>query len=82
MSEKQKIYLTYPKTKVSEPLICQMYDKYKVTFNIRQASVNDEMGLMAVELSAGTRDQIDNAIAFFRDNGVTVEPIEMNVISG
>lgn len=82
MSLMQRVYLTYPKAKVPEPIICQMYDQLKVQFNIRQASVNDEMGLMALELSAPTQDKIDAAIAFFKAKGLKVEPIEMDVISG
>lgn len=78
----QKIYLTFPKKQVTEPVICNMYDKLRVRFNIRSASVNDHVGIMAVELEADTRDKINQAIAFFREAGLTVDPIEMDVISG
>jgi hypothetical protein len=37
------------------------------------------MGLVAVEFE-GTNDQIERAIAWLRATGVTVEPIEKNVI--
>jgi hypothetical protein len=37
------------------------------------------MGLVAVEFE-GTRDQIERAIVWLRSTGVTVEPIEKNVI--
>lgn len=67
---------------MTEPVICKMYDAVKVRFNIRSASVNDYVGIMAVELEADSRDKINEAIAFFRDNGLTVDPIEMDVISG
>ncbi len=78
----QKIYLTFPKKQVTEPVICNMYDKLRVRFNIRSASVNDHVGIMAVELEADTRDKINQAISFFRESGLTVDPIEMDVISG
>jgi hypothetical protein len=48
-------------------------------FNIRGASVSEEMGLVAVEFE-GTRDQIERALVWLRASGVTVEPIEKNVI--
>jgi len=82
MSIKQKIYLTFPKEKVTEPIICHMYDKFKVQFNIRTASVNDYVGIMAIEFEADSQEKIDEVIAFFRDNGLTAEPIELDVITG
>lgn len=76
---KRKVYLTFPTAQVKEAIICDMYDKYKVRFNIRSASVNEQVGLMAVELE-GPEDKIVEAIKFFRSRGLNVEPIEMNVI--
>ncbi|HBF12677.1 MAG TPA: FeS-binding protein [Deltaproteobacteria bacterium] len=77
----RKVYLTFPSAQVKEAIICDMYDKYKVRFNIRSASVNEQVGLMAVELE-GPEDQIVESIKFFKSRGLTVEPIEMNVIEG
>ena len=48
-------------------------------FNIRGASVSEEMGLVAVEFE-GSSEQIERALAWLRQSGVTVEPIEKNVI--
>lgn len=76
---KRKVYLTFPTAQVKEAIICDMYDTYKVRFNIRSASVNEQVGLMAVELE-GPEDKIVEAIKFFRSRGLNVEPIEMNVI--
>ncbi len=78
---KKKVYLTFPTDKVTDAIICDMYDKYHVRFNIRSASVNDLIGLIAVELE-GTEEKINQAIEYFRSRGLTVEPIEMNVIAG
>ncbi len=74
-----KLYLTYPKKLVREPLIYQMSRKFDLVFNVRQASVSEEIGIIALELD-GPEDVIDAAIAWFRAQGVTVEPIEKNVI--
>jgi hypothetical protein len=53
--------------------------KFDLVFNIRGASVSEDMGLVAVEFE-GTNDQIERAITWLRATGVTVEPIEKNVI--
>ncbi len=82
MGIKRKVYLTFPAQQVTEGIICDMYDKYKVRFNIRTASVNDHMGLMAVELEHDDAKTIGEALEFFKSRGLKVEPIEMDVISG
>lgn len=80
-SVKRKVYLTFPTDKVTDAIICDMYDKFHVRFNIRSASVNDSVGLIALELES-TEEKIQQAIEYFRSRGLTVEPIEMNVIAG
>lgn len=80
-SIKRKVYLTFPAAQVKEAVICDMYDKFKVRFNIGNASVNEQVGLMAVELE-GPKDKVEGAIVYFRERGLKVEPIEMSVIEG
>ena len=74
-----KFYMTYPKKLVREPLIYWVSRKFDVITNIRSASVSEEIGIIALELD-GTPDAIEAAVAWFREQGVTVEPIEKNVI--
>jgi ABC-type methionine transport system ATPase subunit len=76
---REKFYLTYPKKLVKEPLIYWVAKKFDLVFNIRSASVSEEIGIIALELD-GTAAEIDRAVAWFREQGVTVEPIEKNVI--
>ena len=74
-----KFYLTYPKKLVKEPLIYQMTRKFDLVFNVRSASVSEEIGIIALELD-GRPEEIEAAVDWFRSLGVTVEPIEKNVI--
>jgi ABC-type methionine transport system ATPase subunit len=74
-----KFYMTYPKKLVREPLIYWVSRKFDVITNIRSASVSEEIGIIALELD-GTPDEIERAVEWFREQGVTVEPIEKNVI--
>jgi ABC-type methionine transport system ATPase subunit len=74
-----KLYLTYPKALVREPLLYQMSREFDLVFNVRSASVSEEIGIVAVELD-GTEAEIARAIEWFRARGVIVEPIEKNVI--
>lgn len=76
---KEKFYLTYPPALIKQPLIYLLIKKFDVIPNIRGANVSDEMGLLAIEIE-GVQSEIDQAITWLREQGVTVEPIEKNVI--
>lgn len=76
---KKRIYLTYPKDQVKEPLIYEVGRLYKVKTNIRQATVSETIGLVALELDGDPGD-IDKAIEYFTEKGVKVEPIELDII--
>jgi L-aspartate semialdehyde sulfurtransferase ferredoxin len=78
---RKRIYLTFPAQLVREPLVCRMYAALGVEFNLRTASVTDEIGIIGLEL-LGEADRIEAAIAFFRERGVRVEPIELDVVAG
>lgn len=75
----ERIYLTYPTRLVREPLIYELGVQFALRTNIRGANVSDTMGLVALELE-GTREEIARGVAWLRARGVTVEPIEKNVI--
>jgi L-aspartate semialdehyde sulfurtransferase ferredoxin len=75
----ERYYLSYPRTLIKEPILYQLVKKFDLVFNIRGASVSEEMGLVAVEFE-GSNDQIERALTWLRSTGVTVEPIEKNVI--
>ena len=79
----KRCWFTFPtRNQVEQPIIWQMSQKYPgVSFDIRQASVQNEIGIMAVLLS-GEEDEVNGAIDFLRSRGVTVEPIEKSVVEG
>lgn len=76
---KKRYYLTYPKELVKEPLLYNVGQKFKVVTNIRQATVSDTIGLVALELE-GTESEVEKAVKFLTDKGVKVEPIELDII--
>ena len=79
----RRCWFTVPtRTQVEQPIIWQMSRKFPdVSFDIRQASVQNEIGIMAVLLQ-GKKDEVLAAIEFMRSKGVTVEPIEKSVVEG
>jgi len=76
---KEKFYLTYPPALIKQPLIYLLIKKFDIIPDIRGANVSDEMGLLAIEFE-GAQSEIDRAVAWLREQGVTVEPIEKNII--
>jgi hypothetical protein len=82
-SYSKRCWFTFPtRNQVEQPIIWQMSQKFPdVSFDIRQASVQNEIGIMAVLLS-GEELQVKSAIEFLRSKGVMVEPIEGSVVEG
>ncbi len=48
--QQTRLWLMYPPRLIQQPLIWQLTHKFPVIANIRQASVNDEIGVVCLEL--------------------------------
>ena len=81
MEDKQRLWLMFPTRLITQPVIWEISQKFKVVTNIRQASVTDEIGLVSLSLS-GERDEIKNTIIWLEELGVKVEPVEIQTIEG
>lgn len=83
MAYSKRCWFTFPsKNQVEQPIIWEMSQKFPdVMFDIRQASVQHEIGIMAVLLT-GEPQRVAAAMEFLRSRGVTVEPIEKSVVEG
>ena len=79
----RRCWFTFPsRSEVEQPIIWQMSRKFPdMSFDIRQASIQNEIGIMAVLLT-GSEADVKAAIEFVRSKGVTVEPIEKSVVEG
>ena len=76
---KEKFYLTYPPSLIKEPVLYLLVKKFAIVTNIRGANVSNDMGLLALEIE-GAQEEIDRAVEWLHGQGITVEPIEKNVI--
>lgn len=77
--QKTRLWLMYPGKLITTPVIWELGQKFKVVTNVRQASVTDEIGIVCLEMD-GERGVIKDAIKWLEKLGVSVEPIEINVI--
>jgi len=72
----RKVWLTFEGGRQNEPCLWKMVRKFpEVMFDIRQASVQKDIGIMAV-LFTGAETQIEAALAYLVELGVKVDPVE------
>jgi ABC-type methionine transport system ATPase subunit len=76
---RERVYLTFPKDLIKEPVLSLLAKQFDVIFNIRSSTVNAEMGLVALEIDA-METEVTKAIGWLKGKGVIIEPIEKNVI--
>ena len=66
---------------VTQPVVYEVGKRFNLVTKIRQASVNDEIGLVSIEID-GEHSEIEKAIAWLEEIGVKVEPVEIYTIEG
>ena len=72
----RRCWLTFEGGRQNEPCLWRMTRKYpEVSFDIRQASVQKDIGIMAV-LFEGVAGEIQAALDFLVEQGVKVDPVE------
>jgi len=76
-----RVYLTFDESTVREPIIWKLAKEFDVVTNIRTAEVKDSMGLVGLEID-GEDDVVEAATKWLVAQGVTVAPIEQDVIEG
>ncbi len=73
-----RLQLIYPEEMIREPILCMVCKNFDVVLNIRTAKVTHDTGILTVEID-GDSDEIEKAIKFIEEKGVTVQPIEGQV---
>ena len=78
-AQKTRLWLMYPPRLITDPVIWKLARRFDVVTNVRQASVTDEIGIVCLELE-GPRSAIKTAVRWLERQGISVEPVEINVI--
>ncbi len=78
-SLKRRVTLTFPPKLIKEPVIYNIGHRFKVVTNIRSANVSENVGWVTLEID-GEEGEYLNALDYLNEMGVTVEPVEKNVI--
>jgi len=73
----KRIKLTFPQELIKEPVIFTMAKKFEVMPTIRRAKVMENVGEVVLELE-GSDTGLEQGIAYLKERGVKVEPVEEN----
>ncbi|MEM1028079.1 MAG: NIL domain-containing protein [Planctomycetota bacterium] len=73
----RKCWLTFEGGCQDQPVLWQLSQEFPtVQFDVRQASVSQKIGIMALQFTADSQDDLDAAVKFLEDKGVRVDPVE------
>ena len=70
----RKVYCTFPKQLIKEPLLYNLGKNFNVIPNIRGASITDEVGLVYLELE-GDESEIQKAVEYLREREVQINDV-------
>jgi len=76
---KIRVYLTFPSELVQEPIIYLLGKNFEIITNIRRADVTPNWGWVALELE-GKEESLNKGVAWLREKGVKVDPIDRDVV--
>ncbi len=78
-SLKRRVTLTFPPKLIKEPVIYNIGHQYRLVTNIRSANVSENVGWVTLEID-GEEEEYLKVLDYLNKIGVTVEPVERNII--
>lgn len=76
---RRRVTLTFPPKLIKEPVIYNIGHRFKVVTNIRSANVSENVGWVTLEID-GEEEEYFKALNYLNEIGVTVEPVERDII--
>jgi ABC-type methionine transport system ATPase subunit len=76
---RMRVRLTFPTELIQQPIVYHLVKDFAIVPNIRRADVRADHGWMVLELE-GPHDKLEQGVAWLRKQGVTVDPIERDVV--
>lgn len=74
-----RVRLTFPPSLIQEPILYRLVKDFDIMINIRRADVKADYGWVALELDADEAT-LERGVAWLKERGVQVDPIERDVI--
>jgi ABC-type methionine transport system ATPase subunit len=76
---RMRVRLTFPADLVQEPILYRLVKDFDVLINIRRADVKADHGWVMLEMEAA-EETLARGVAWLKQRGVQVDPIERDVI--
>jgi molybdopterin synthase sulfur carrier subunit len=76
---RRRVTLTFPPKLIKEPVIYNIGHRFRVVTNIRSANVLENAGWVTLEID-GEEDEYLKALHYLNEMGVSVEPVERDII--
>jgi len=74
-----RVRLTFPASLIQEPILYRLVKDFDILINIRRADVKADHGWVALEMEAD-QETLERGVAWLKQRGVQVDPIERDVI--
>jgi hypothetical protein len=74
-----RVRLTFPASLVQEPILYRLVKDFDILINIRRADVKVDHGWVVLEMEAA-QETLERGVAWLKQHGVHVDPIERDVI--
>ena len=76
---KRAVTLVFPQHLIKEPVIYRMAKQFDIVPNIRRAKVTETVGEVVLLLE-GDEERLEEGIAYLTSQGVSVQPVEGDII--
>ena len=76
---RMRVRLTFPTELIQQPIVYHLVKDFGIVPNIRRADVRADHGWMVLELEAA-QDTLEEGVSWLRRQGITVDPIERDVV--
>ena len=76
---KQRARFTFPTGLITEPVIYDLGQNFRVVTNIRRADVREDVGWVILELE-GDDEEIERGLEWVSSLGVRVDPVSGDVV--
>ena len=74
-----RVKFTYPTEQIKQPIIHSVSIDFNLVSNVRRAEVTEKVGWVVLELDGKQKD-IDAGLAWVKDQGVRVDPVEGDIV--
>jgi hypothetical protein len=76
---RMRVRLTFPPDLIQEPILYRLVKDFDIVINVRRADVKADYGWVVLELEAD-EPTLQRGVAWLKDRGVQVDPIERDVV--